>query len=93
MARDTLTVPCTGAGVERQFSKSRRATPWTRARLSPETFGQIMMYKDYLHRKDQPNPPPFGSHPPKFWRECAIAITTRDASNSATITRDAGDNS
>ena len=55
MARDTLTVPCTGAGVERQFSKSRRATPWTRARLSPETFGQIMMYKDYLHRKDQPN--------------------------------------
>ena len=55
MARDTLAVPCTGAGVERQFSKSRRATPWTRARLSPETIGQIMMYKDYLRRKDQPN--------------------------------------
>jgi hAT family C-terminal dimerisation region len=50
MARDTLAVPCTGAGVEREFSKSRRVTPWTRNRLNPDTISEIMMYKNYLHR-------------------------------------------
>jgi hypothetical protein len=41
--------------VERQFSKSRRAIPSTRTRLSPETIGKTMMYKDYLRSKDLPN--------------------------------------
>jgi hypothetical protein len=55
MARDTLAVPCTGAGVERIFSLSRRATPWTRNRLSAETIKQIMMYKDHLARQNLPS--------------------------------------
>ena len=47
MVRDTLAVPATGAGVEREFS-------WTshfRHRLSPETVHEIVMYKNYLKRK------------------------------------------
>jgi hypothetical protein len=55
MARDTLAVPYTGAGVERIFSLSRRVTPWTRNRLSPDTIKEIMMYKDYLSRQGLPS--------------------------------------
>ena len=50
MARDVFAVPATGAGVERQFSKSGRIATWARALLHPDTVRDIMMYKDYLSR-------------------------------------------
>lgn len=50
MARDTLAAPCTGADVEREFSKSGRISPWTRNRLNPDTVSEIMMQKNYLQR-------------------------------------------
>lgn len=53
MVRDTLAVPATGAGVERQFSRSGRIMTSLRRRLSPETVYEIMMYKNHLHRKRQ----------------------------------------
>ena len=54
MARDTYAVPATGAGVERQFSKSGRVVTWTRALLKPDTVCEIMRYKDYLSRTGDP---------------------------------------
>jgi len=54
MARDVFAVPATGAGVECQFSKSGRIATWTRALLHPDTFRDIMMYKDYLSRTAKP---------------------------------------
>jgi hypothetical protein len=53
MVRDTLAVPATGAGVERQFSYSGRIMTSLRRRLSPETVYEIMMYKNHLARKRQ----------------------------------------
>jgi len=53
MVRDTLAVPATGAGVERQFSKSGRVVTPTRSRLSPETITDILLYKNYLSRKKE----------------------------------------
>ena len=50
MIRDTLAVPATGAGVERQFSLSGRITTAIRSRLNPDTISKIMMYKDHLTR-------------------------------------------
>ena len=50
MVRDTLAVPTTGAGVEREFSKSRRVVSWMRSRLNPGTIKELMMYKNYLAR-------------------------------------------
>ncbi len=53
MVRDTLAVPATGAGVERQFSRSGRIVTPLRHRLNPETVHDIMMYKNDLARKRQ----------------------------------------
>ena len=38
MARDVFAVPCTGAGVECEFSKGRRVATWSRSRLHPDTI-------------------------------------------------------
>jgi len=54
MARDTFAVPATGAGVERQFSKSGRVAIWGRALLKPDTVCEVMRYKDYLSRTGRP---------------------------------------
>jgi hAT family C-terminal dimerisation region len=54
MARDVFAVPCTGAGVEREFSKGRRVATWGRSRLHPDTIQRVMMYKDYLSRMGGP---------------------------------------
>ena len=54
MARDVFAVPCTGAGVEREFSKGRRVATWSRSRLHPDTIQRCMMYKDYLSRMGSP---------------------------------------
>jgi hAT family C-terminal dimerisation region len=54
MARDVFAVPCTGAGVEREFSKGRRLATWSRSRLHPDTIQKCMMYKDYLARMGKP---------------------------------------
>jgi len=51
MVRDILAVPATGAGVERQFSKSGKVETAYRARINPITTSDIMMYKDYLKRR------------------------------------------
>ena len=53
MMRDTLAVPATGAGVERQFSSSGRIMISLRRQLSPDTVYEIMMYKNHLARKRQ----------------------------------------
>ena len=50
MVRDILAVPATGAGVERQFSKSGKVETTYRARINPITTSDIMIYKDYLKR-------------------------------------------
>jgi hypothetical protein len=57
MARDVYAVPATGAGVERQFSKSGRVATCSRALLNPDTVCDIMMYKDYLSRTGKPLTP------------------------------------
>ena len=54
MARDTLAVPATGAGVERIFSKSGRVASWSRARLQAATIRETMLYKDFLVRNGNP---------------------------------------
>ena len=51
IVRGTLAVLVTGAGVEREFSKSRRVVNWTRSRLNPGTIKDVMMYKNYLARQ------------------------------------------
>ena len=51
LRRDTLAVPATGAGVERQFSSSGRIITSLHHRLSPDTVYEIMMYKNHLVRK------------------------------------------
>jgi hypothetical protein len=53
MVRDVYAVPASGAGVEREFSKSGRVANWTRSRLSPTTIAESMMYKSYLVREGQ----------------------------------------
>jgi hypothetical protein len=50
MVHDTLAVPPTGAGVEREFSKSGRVASWTQSRLNAETISQVMIYKNFLAR-------------------------------------------
>lgn len=50
MVRDIFAVPGTGAGVERQFSRSGKVETKLRARIHPKTTCEIMMYKDYLSR-------------------------------------------
>lgn len=51
MVRDTLAVPPTGAGVERQFSLSGAVVTSSRGRLIPETIEMIMMHKNKMHRE------------------------------------------
>ena len=51
MARDYFAVPATGAGVEREFSKSGRVATSLRSRLSSKTITNIMLYKNYLERE------------------------------------------
>jgi len=51
MVRDMLAVPATGAGVERQFSRSGRIVTPLHHQLNPETVHDIMMYKNDLARK------------------------------------------
>ena len=38
MARDVFAVPCTGAGVECEFSKGQRVATSSRSRLHPDTI-------------------------------------------------------
>jgi hypothetical protein len=58
MARDTFAIPATGAGVERQFSRSGRVAAWTRSRLAPKTICESMKFKDHLIRIGKPLMPP-----------------------------------
>ena len=51
MFRDIMAVPPTGAGVEREFSKSGRVVTWTRSRLNAGTISEIMLFKNFLARK------------------------------------------
>jgi len=51
MFRDIMTVPPTGAGVEREFRKSGRVVTWTRSRLNAETISEIMLFKNFLAHK------------------------------------------
>jgi hypothetical protein len=53
-ARNTFAVPATGAGVERQFSKSGRVATRFRTLLKPDTICEMMRYKRYLSRAGQP---------------------------------------
>jgi hypothetical protein len=54
MVRDVLHVPATGAGVERQFSRSGKVETKLRARIDPDTTSKIMMYMDMLKRQKRP---------------------------------------
>jgi hypothetical protein len=51
MLRDTWAVPATGAGVEREFSKSGKVASWQRARLDHSTISETMIYKAKLTRE------------------------------------------
>ena len=51
MFRNVYAILASGAGVEREFSKSGRVASWTRSRLDPETIAETMMYKSYLARQ------------------------------------------
>jgi hypothetical protein len=53
MFRDTFAVPATGAGVEREFSKSGRVVTPTRARLNHTTVTETMLVKGMLVRQGQ----------------------------------------
>ena len=70
MVRDTLAVPATGAGVEREFSCSGRVISALRHRLSPETVHEIVKYKNYLKRKQDEL---------KMWREAENSIIAVEA--------------
>ena len=50
MIRDTLAVPATGAGVEREFSLAGHVVTRLRSRLGAGTIEKIMMYKNHLIR-------------------------------------------
>src|SRR5437773_11734529 len=47
MVRDTLAVPATGAGVEREFSKSGKGATYSRSRLNNNTVTDIMMINTF----------------------------------------------
>jgi len=53
MSRDTYAVPATGAGVEREFSKSGKVATYSRSRLNHSTVTEIMMFKNFLSRQGQ----------------------------------------
>jgi hAT family C-terminal dimerisation region len=69
MVRDTLAVPATGAGVERQFSSSGRIMTSLRRRLSPDTVYEIMMYKNHLVRKRQEL---------KLWKDAGATVAEQE---------------
>ena len=58
MARDVFAVPCTGAGVECEFSKGRRVAPWSRSRLHPVAnesnglFSHVLSLLTTVRRRD-----------------------------------------
>src|SRR5436305_4816079 len=54
MTRDTFAVPITDTEVERMFSKSERIASWSRIRLQAATIREIMLYKNFLVRNDNP---------------------------------------
>lgn len=45
MARDTLSVPATGAGVERLFNTARDICHYRRGRLNATTIQELMMFR------------------------------------------------
>src|SRR5216110_1141773 len=51
MARDVFPIAATGAGVERQFSRSGKVETKLRAWIDPVTTCETMMYMDMLKRK------------------------------------------
>ena len=53
MFRDTFAVPATGAGVEREFSKSGRVVTPIRARLNHTTVTESMLVKSMLVRQGE----------------------------------------
>src|SRR5947207_1872998 len=48
MAPNVMAVPATGAGVEREFSISRRVITKQRNRLKPSTICDLMQYKRWV---------------------------------------------
>jgi hypothetical protein len=50
MVRDVFAVPATGAGVEREYSISRRVITKHRNRLTPITIRDLMQYKRWVVR-------------------------------------------
>lgn len=44
LARDILTIPATGAGVERLFNSARDVCHYRRGSLKPSTIQELMMY-------------------------------------------------
>ena len=74
MVHDTLAVPATGAGVEREFSCSGQVISALRRRLSPETVYEIVMYKNYLKRKLDEL---------KMWREAENSIIAMEATQAS----------
>jgi len=69
MVRDTLAVPATGAGVERQFSCSGRIITPLRNRLEPETVKEIMMYKNHLAREKEEL---------VLWKDAGVSVAEED---------------
>ena len=53
MVHDTLAIPATGAGVEREFSKSGKVATYAWSRLNHQTVTEIMMFKNFLVRQGQ----------------------------------------
>ena len=54
VVRDRYSVPASGAGVEREFSKSGRIASWTQSKLNPKMITESMMYKSHLARQGRP---------------------------------------
>ena len=74
MIHDTLAVPATGAGVEREFSCSGRIISALHHHLSPETVHEIVMYKNYLKRKQDEL---------KMWREAENSIIAMEMTQAS----------
>ena len=48
MFQDTFASLTVGAGVEQEFSNSKRVAVWTRACLNHKTITELMLYKNML---------------------------------------------
>jgi hypothetical protein len=44
LARDVLSIPASGAGVERLFNSARDVCHYRRGSLQPQTISDLMMY-------------------------------------------------